>query len=330
MNGQHGTAGVYTGSGVPHDGIERLPPPPPWRTFDGDPVLPSPYAADDDYRQQQRARSYQAEPAAVEMINAALLLRRPLLVTGPPGSGKSSLAYSIAHELQLGPVLRWSVVRASTLGSGLYEYDALGRIQEANLTAAGDRRPDVGSFIRLGPLGTALLPTERPRVLLVDDFDQSDFDLPNELLPVLEEGQFDIPELVRESSTTPQVEVMTADGSRADVRHGRVRCRAFPMIVITSSGEREFPPRFLRRCLPLALGFPDWTQVESIVAAHLGQDMMERSRPAIQEFLSRRERGDVSTDQLLNAVFLVTSWGSSDGARLASRVMAPGEADYHA
>ncbi|WP_406438551.1 AAA family ATPase [Streptomyces sp. NBC_01613] len=330
MNAQHDAAGVYQGSGIPHDGIERLPPPPPWRTFDGGPpvFIPDQSAGDFGELQLQRARSYLPDPGAVEMINAALLLRRPLLVTGPPGGGKSSLAYSIAHELKLGPVLRWPVTRASTLRSGLYDYDALGRMQEANLRVGREEGLEVGSFIRLGPLGTALLPTSRPRVLLIDDFDQSDFDLPSELLSVLEEGQFEMPELARESSTKPEAAVVTADGWGVSVYRGRVRCRAFPVIVITSSGEREFPPRFLRRCLPLALASPGRARIESIVAAHLGEDLLERSRPAIEEFLDRHERGDVSTDQLLNAVFLVTSWGTSDGGGLASHVMTSWEADF--
>lgn len=321
--------GVYQGRGVPHRGIARLSPPPPWRTFDGGPLVPAPHTPRDGSEEVQRARSYEAEPAVVEMVNAALLLRRPLLVTGRPGSGKSSLAHSIAHELQLGPVLRWPIVRASTLKNALYEYDALARMQEANLRRVGDTPLDVGSYIRLGPLGTALLPTPHPRVVLIDDFDQSDFDLPNELLPILEEGEFEIPELVRISASEPWVQVMTADGERVSVQGGRVRCHAFPVIVFTSSGEREFPPRFLRRCLHLGLRPPNRQQIESIVAAHLGSETLARSQPAIEEFLNRQAQGDVSTDQLLNAVFLATSWGSSDSARLAARLMTPREAEFH-
>src|SRR6266699_3611028 len=68
----------------------------------------------------------------IEMVNAALFLRRPLLVTGKPGCGKSSLAYMVAYELQLGPVLRWPITTRSTLADGLYRYDAIGRLQDAS------------------------------------------------------------------------------------------------------------------------------------------------------------------------------------------------------
>ncbi|MGP3953211.1 AAA family ATPase [Streptomyces sp. 7N604] len=329
---QGGTAQyVYRGTGEPHDGVDLLPPPPPWRDFDGEPVVDTPFV---EYNrgELQRAESYQPHATAVELVNAALVLRRPLLVTGRPGSGKSTLAYSIAHELKLGPVLRWSITRSSTLAAGLYEYDAVGRSQEAGLYGVRqgtypNRTPDVGEFVRLGPLGTALLPTRRPRVLLIDDFDQGDIDLPNELLTVLEEGEFHIPELTRISRTQPRVEVMTADGVPAPLHHGQVRCRAFPMVVITSNGDREFPPAFLRRCLHLELAPPSYEEVVSMVTAHLGADLTARSEDLIEKFLHHRELGNVSVDQLLNAIYLTASWAAPDPERLADVLLRSLEAD---
>ena len=109
---------------------------------------------------------------------------------------------------------------------------------------------DIGRHVRLGPLGTALLPYEKPRVLLIDEIDKSDFDLPNDLLNVFEEGEFEIEELTRLPDETGAVPVMTSDpDAHVEVHRGRVRCRAFPFVVLTSNGEREFPPAFLRRCL---------------------------------------------------------------------------------
>ena len=177
------------------------------------------------------------------MVNAALYLRRPLLVTGKPGTGKSTLAYSIAAELMLGPVLHWPITSRSRLDDGLYRYDAIGRLQESTLT--GERVLDVGRYLTLGALGTALLPQRRPRVLLIDELDKSDIDLPNDLLNVFEEGRFEIPELVRLPADQRVVDsVMTADGTdRVTVQDGVVRCDEFPIVVITSNGEREFPHR---------------------------------------------------------------------------------------
>ncbi|MFC4052491.1 AAA family ATPase [Actinomadura syzygii] len=327
---------VYRGTGVPHDGIERLPPPPPWRDFgnagtlgDGPrPPLHPPPEPVDVGTSLQRARSYKPDASVVDVVNAALILRRPLLVTGLPGTGKSTLAYSIAYELRLGPVLYWPITRSSVLRNGLYEYDAIGRLQETNIAASGGTRPaDIGSFIRLGPLGTALLPARFPRVLLIDQLDQSDFDLPNELLSVMEEGEFQIPELMRIAGAEPAATVLTSDGRRVVVPDGRVRCHAFPMIVITSNGEREFPPGFLRRCLRLGIAPPGLAQLVDIVAAHLGPDMTARSGELIENFLRNRTRGDVGVDQLLNAIYLATSWDGPDARRLADALLMTTEAD---
>ncbi|WP_045304981.1 AAA family ATPase [Saccharothrix sp. ST-888] len=271
-----------------------MPPAPPWRSFgrspDGEPV-----------------RRYLIDRAETDIVNAALHLRRPLLVTGHPGTGKSSLAHAIAHELSLGEVLHWPVNSRSTLQEALYRYDAIGRLRESTLLREHGRgEPDIGSYLRLGPLGTALVPATRPRVLLVDELDKGDVDLPNDLLTAFEDGAFEIPELARLPETEPEVEVLTADGGglRTRVIRGRVRCTEFPIVVITSNGERDFPPAFLRRCLRLDLPDPDETRLRSIVAAHLGPDALEGAEDVLRTFLERRTEGELATDQLLNAVFL--------------------------
>ncbi|MEV4139399.1 MoxR family ATPase [Dactylosporangium sp. NPDC049742] len=304
---------IYTGSGEPHDAVEhRLPEAPPWRTFAA--------AADDNDTASERrigrhhlATAYQPDFNEIELINAALYLRRPLLVTGKPGTGKSTLAYSIAHELNLGPVLRWSITSRSTLADGLYRYDAIGRLQAANLnrTAAGgeDTNPtDIGSFIRLGPLGTALLPGAKPRMLLIDEIDKSDVDLPNDLLNAFEEGEFVIPELERVAGDGRPVEVRTGDrDGRARIADGRVRCTAFPFVLLTSNGERDFPTAFLRRCVRLDLRTPNRERLIRIVEAHLGMVTDDVAR-RIDDFLERQLDGrDRATDQLLNALYLASA-----------------------
>ncbi|MFD5108353.1 AAA family ATPase [Streptomyces cinereoruber] len=307
---------VYTGTDEPHDSVSRLPDPPPWRAFDGGPPLPSPSGGDDSVSRDRkhRAGTYRATRESVDLVNAALVLRRPLLITGPPGSGKSSLPYAVARELKLGPVLRWNITSRSTLQDGLYQYDPMARLYAASRGAgrmspgepgAGNPTGDaIEDHLRLGPLGTALLPYERPRVLLIDEIDKSDLDLPNDLLNVLEEGQYEIPELVRAAEHTPTARLMAAGGEdRVTVERGLVRCRAFPFIVLTSNGEREFPPAFLRRCVPLHLSRPDPRHLEAIVRAHLG-DLNGETKQMIAAFLERRSTGELATDQLLNAIYL--------------------------
>ncbi|MGH4029141.1 AAA family ATPase [Actinomycetota bacterium Odt1-20B] len=284
-----------------------FPEAPPWRRFTP--------AADG----ARRPRPYLIGSAESEVVNAALLLRRPLLVTGHPGTGKSSLAHAIAHELTLGRVLTWPVNSRSTLREALYGYDAIGRLRESNLgrerdpsaapspspTTPGGAGADIGSYVRLGPLGTALVPGDRPRVLLVDELDKGDVDLPNDLLTVFEEGEFEIPELARLPEEQSEVHVLTADPEvRAPVTRGRVRCSEFPVVVITSNGEREFPPAFLRRCVRLDLAEPDEARLRDIIEAHLGDESLVGVDDLLAAFLGRRAPGELATDQLLNAVFL--------------------------
>ncbi|MFF1610139.1 AAA family ATPase [Amycolatopsis sp. NPDC058278] len=324
---------IYRGTGRPIEGIdlaEAMPPPPPWRDFDGGP-LPEPDEPPPDdgeaVRRLGRAhhRSGQRVSAAeLDMVNAALFLRRPLLVTGRPGTGKSTLAYRIARELGLGRVLRWSITSRTTLKSGLYEYDAIGRVQAAGArsAAAGDPgasvdEPPIGEFLRLGVLGTALLPHRLPRVLLIDELDKSEVDLPNDLLGIFEEAEFPIPELERIRNRSPELAVFTddPDGS-AIVAGGRVRCRAFPVVVITSNGEREFPPAFLRRCLRLEMPEPDAEQLAAMVVAHLLEAKGDARRELIEEFVRRSAEvgGGLPADKLLDAVYLATSGAySGDG-----------------
>jgi MoxR-like ATPase len=294
-----------------------MPPAPPWRSFgrtpDGAPV-----------------RHYLIDRAETDIVNAALHLRRPLLVTGHPGTGKSSLAHAIAHELSLGEVLHWPVNSRSTLQDALYRYDAIGRLRESTLLREGtpaherDRaEPDIGSFVRLGPLGTALVPAERPRVLLVDELDKGDVDLPNDLLTAFEDGAFEIPELARLPETEAEVDVLTADGGgrRTRVVRGRIRCTEFPIVVITSNGERDFPPAFLRRCLRLDLPDPDEARLRSIVAAHLGPEALDGAEDVLRSFLDRRVEGELATDQLLNAVFLRKGGVGLDADELLDAVL---------
>jgi len=304
---------VYGGTGLPPEsGPPALPKAPPWRRFGGADALDPPEGDRGEFGRRLGAENGHRVPGANEiaMVNAALYLRRPLLVTGRPGIGKSSLAHLIARELGLGPVLHWPITSRSTLKDGLYLYDAIGRVQDSG---SGNDAPDIGDYVHLGALGTALLPYNRPRVLLIDELDKSDIDLPNDLLNVFEDGEYAIPELVRLAKRQSEVTVLTADhkGS-AIVRDGVVRCREFPVVIISSNGERDFPPAFLRRCLQLHLEPPTFEQLGAMVAAQFGEsDKVDIAR-LITEFLERSdELGGLASDQLLNAVHLATELATS-------------------
>ncbi|MFE5730286.1 AAA family ATPase [Streptomyces sp. NPDC056528] len=297
----------YRGDGVPR--ATPLADPPPWRTFPREP----------------QHRQYQPPPGLVDAVNAAVHLRRPLLVSGPAGSGKSTVIEQVAHELDLGPVLRWHITSRSTLTEALYRYDALGRIHAQSLraattrgpaggTARGRSRDDIAPFLQLGPLGTALLPSERPRALLIDEIDKSDLDLPSDLLEVLERGEYEIPELVR--YRRPRVVVRQWDSDdEHPVERGRVRCTQFPFILLTSNGERDFSPAFLRRCVRYTMPPLTAELLHGIVRAHFDA-VPDGGEALVEGFAARVTAGEhLAIDQLLNAVALLTGEQAPQGTQ---------------
>ncbi|MEL7039377.1 MAG: ATP-binding protein [Cyanobacteria bacterium J06592_8] len=248
---------LFHGNCSEPDSLEEIPDRPPWRSFL--PIKQVNEEEDNQYwdtleakaQENQRAiargRSFQIQTdeneysEIVDAVNAAIHLRRPLLVTGVPGSGKTTLAY----ELKLDPVLVWPITARSTVQDALYRYDAIARLQDAQLDKTrreenpAQNQPTeegkLGDYIQLGAVGTAFLPSRRPRVLLIDEIDKSDLNLPNDLLNLFEEGSFNIRELVRrkrqnqeknqqnsEQQDSVQI-VSTADDLEVDVINGRVR-----------------------------------------------------------------------------------------------------------
>lgn len=163
---------IYNGTGEKNTAInvkDLLGEPPNWRKFHNRNIVNMPIQDEDQFKRlygQTKGNKLFTEDE-IDIINAALYLRRPLFIVGSPGCGKSSLPYAVAHELGLGQVLKWSITTRSTLEEGLYKYDAVARLQDTkeNLTSTNN----IGKYLRLGPLGTALLPTEKPRVLLIDE-----------------------------------------------------------------------------------------------------------------------------------------------------------------
>ncbi len=337
---------IFTGRG-PRKTDWTLPDPPSWRPF-GQESQPG------ESRRKRRGKTFRVREEEIKMVNAALYLRRPLLITGKPGTGKSSLAYKVAQELNLGQVLYWPITTRTTLKDGLYNYDAIGRLQAVKLqeqereNLPPEERPhlteeqrkaarktqlkEIEKYITLGPLGTALLKSEKPRALLIDEIDKSDIDLPNDLLTLFEEGWFEIPELVRLKEEVPEVKIRTAYTDTKEVtskeltttlKDGLVSCKAFPFVILTSNGERDFPPPFLRRCLRLTMKPPEKDDLIKIVEAHLEETISNNQEidQLIDNFLKKQNSETLATDQLLNAIFLVKKGGISTQDSLINQLL---------
>ncbi|MCK0198891.1 MoxR family ATPase [Ancylobacter sp. 6x-1] len=174
-------------------------------------------------------------------VNAAIVLERPLLVKGEPGTGKTVLAAEIARSLKA-PLIEWHVKSTTRAAQGLYEYDAVSRLRDGQL---GDPKvSDISNYIRRGKLWEAFVAPERP-VLLIDEIDKADIEFPNDLLQELDRMEFHVYE--------------TGESVRAVRR---------PVIIITSNNEKELPDAFLRRCFFHYIRFPDAATMEAIVDAH--------------------------------------------------------------
>jgi MoxR-like ATPase len=331
---------------------------PPWRQFMARDVYEALHEEDakDPWRKvrgissgraQQKAESYvfpsKACSELVLAVNAAIALRRPLLVTGLPGSGKTSLAFVIAAWLGLGPVLKWEVAPGKLLADALATYNPLARLQDLEFALKEGSKPQpVERFVQLGPVGTAFLPSAVPRVLLIDEIDKGDLNLANELLHLFEEGEFEIPELKSADGDHPDTarqwhKVDTWDrheGQRvqARIRGGQVQCHEFPLVVMSSNGERDFPPAFNRRCLRVTM--PDFSRnpeaLRVIVHSHLKLDQQEaKVEQALQTFADavdkQKSAGDaLATDQLLNLVHLMDPSLSADDQQLLQGVLLQG------
>ena len=193
--------------------------------------------------------NYVATPDLKVAVNAAVTLRRPLLVKGEPGTGKTVLAEEIAAALGA-PLITWGIKSSTKAQQGLYEYDAVARLRDGQL---GDPRVhEIANYIRPGKLWEAFTSPRLP-VLLIDEIDKADIEFPNDLLTELDRMEFHVYE--------------TGETVKAAER---------PVVVITSNNEKELPDAFLRRCFFHWIAFPDRSTMERIVEVHF---------PGIQKIL---------------------------------------------
>jgi MoxR-like ATPase len=229
---------------------KKQPPPEKWGTDDLYPYLPS-----DDL---------------AEAVNLTIFLeKRPLLLKGEPGGGKTRLAHAVAHELGL-PLKQLHIKSTSRARDGFYTYDAVRRLQEAQLAARGIGDPaqpaDLNNYLKKGPLWRAFT-NDRRTVVLIDEIDKADIDFPNDLLLELDQQRF----------------VIEETGEPIPAKHP-------PIIFITSNDERDLSDAFLRRCLFHHIPFPGPTELAKIVKAHYPTADGDLVREAVKRFKQLRDR----------------------------------------
>lgn len=195
-------------------------------------------------------------------VNAAVILQRPLLVKGEPGTGKTELARQVARALDM-PLIEWNIKSTTKAQQGLYEYDAVSRLRDSQL---GDARVhEVRNYIRKGKLWQAF-EAETRVVLLIDEIDKADIEFPNDLLQELDQMQFH----VYETGET-------------------VVARQRPVVIITSNNEKELPDAFLRRCFFHYIRFPEPEVLAQIVQVHYPNIKAELLTTALTQFFEIRD-----------------------------------------
>jgi MoxR-like ATPase len=208
-------------------------------------------------------QDYVATEDLTVAVNAAVLLERPLLIKGEPGTGKTELAKQVASALGL-DLIEWNIKSTTKAQQGLYEYDAVSRLRDSQL---GDERVrDVGNYIRKGKLWTAF-EADQKVVLLIDEIDKADIEFPNDLLQELDKMAFH----VYETGET-------------------VAAKNRPVVIITSNNEKELPDAFLRRCFFHYISFPNQDTMRQIVKVHFPDIKEQLLTTALTQFYEVREQ----------------------------------------
>ena len=194
-------------------------------------------------------------------VNASIVLEKPLLVKGEPGTGKTELARQVASSLNL-EIIEWNIKSTTKAQQGLYEYDAVSRLRDSQL---GESIRDINKYIRKGKLWEAF-EKKKKVVLLIDEIDKADIEFPNDLLQELDRMEFYVYE-------TGQI----------------VRANKRPIVIITSNNEKELPEAFLRRCFFHYIQFPDLETLKKIVEVHFPNIKKSLLEVALKSFFEVRE-----------------------------------------
>lgn len=225
---------------------------------------------------------YIASQPLINAINTAIYLRRPLLLEGDPGCGKTRLAYSVAYEL--GYPLKECYINSTTKAKDLfYKYDAVKRLYDLQIRAirksGEEKSPEQKEYVKYGKLGEAIELSTRniPSVVLIDEIDKADIDFPNDLLLLLDRFQFHVEEIDK-----PYTVDALQGGNRDE------RLKFLPIIIITSNREKALPMPFLRRCLYYHIKFPDQSTLGKIVEEHC-KELTPLFQAAIKKFWDLRE-----------------------------------------
>ena len=234
----------------------------------------------------QGTQSYVASDELQEVVNVSLAIKRPLLLKGEPGTGKTLLAVSIAESLKR-PLLRWNIKSTTKAADGLYLYDTVQRLNDSRF---GDGNvSDIKRYIKLGKLGEAFA-SEKPVVLLIDEIDKADLEFPNDLLAEIDEMRFFIHETNEE-----------------------IVAKHRPMIVITSNSEKELPDPFLRRCVFHFIEFPDEEMMRKIVKVHFPDLDSKLLKTSLEKFYQIRSHSNLkklpSTSELIDWLHALLAMG---------------------
>ena len=243
----------------------------------------------DSFDKFKGSHDYVTSEALRNAVNVSIALKRPLLVRGEPGTGKTLLAHSIAKDLDKRLII-WNIKSTTKAQEGLYVYDTVQRLNDSRF---GDKDiSDIRHYIKLGKLGEAFTFKEEV-VLLIDEIDKADLEFPNDLLNELDEMSFYIPET----------------GETIVAAHR-------PIVIITSNAEKELPDAFLRRCIFHYIEFPDPTLMEQIVKVHFSDIRSNLLHQALATFYSLRKIDDFrkkpSTSELIDWIHVLIASSTPD------------------
>jgi len=244
--------------------------------------MSSPVGIDADLAEFSGTGSYLTNPSLEAAVRCALVLQKPLLVRGEPGTGKTLLAEAIAEAEGL-ELITWNVKSTTRAQDGLYHYDTVQRLYDSRF---GDRNvSDIRDYIHMGPVGRAFQSDKRV-VLLIDEVDKADIEFPNDLLHELDRMRFTVAE--------------TGDVVAAEHR---------PIVVITSNAEKELPDAFLRRCIFHFIDFPDRDLMSRIVGVHhpgLNDQLLEQALEVFYQIRGlERLRKKPSTSELVDWISML-------------------------